>query len=252
MTALLHKLIPEEIILRIFSFVSVVGMRNVVANHQLLRLFHDPQLWKRRVESLLLMCTPEARDEVERRLAGASRERSLLDKIRGVPPARASHLWSRQLQYDHDWLMRVQDLRKTSAEFSGYVTAPEYQRVYVKMEAFQMVSMRLPVRGDLLSTIPFIQAVLTPKRRWDPVTLSFKKTKRRESSNVLRVDFVPNKHFIASCTCVHAEYHVCVNGRRITDPVCWVRVGDTLQMVTNKSGKVREFQMQLDFDRYMF
>jgi hypothetical protein len=213
MTPLLHKLIPEEIILRIFSFVSVVDMRNVVANHQLLRLFHDPQLWKRRVES--------------------------------------SHLWSRQLQYDHDWLMRVQDLRKTSAEFSGYVTAPEYQRVYVKMAAFQMVSMRLPARGDLLSTIPFIQAVMTPKRRWDPVTLTFKKTKTRESSNVLLVDFVPNKHFIASCTCVHAEYHVCVNGRRITDPVCWVRVGDTLQMVTNKSGKVREFQMQLDFDRYM-
>jgi len=33
MTLLLHKLIPEEIILRIFSFVSVVDMRNVVANH---------------------------------------------------------------------------------------------------------------------------------------------------------------------------------------------------------------------------
>jgi hypothetical protein len=112
MTLPLHKLIPEEIILRIFSFVSVVDMRNVVANHQLLRLFHDPQLWKRRVESLLLMCTPDSRDEVKLRLAGASRERSLLDKIRGVPPARASHLWSRQLQYDHEWLMRVQDLRK--------------------------------------------------------------------------------------------------------------------------------------------
>ena len=137
-------------------------------------------------------------------------------------------------------------------EFSGYVTGPEYQIVYVKMAGFQMVSMRLPARGDLLSTIPFIQAVRTVKRYWDPFTLTFKKTKTRESSNVLRVDFVTNKHFIASCTCVHAEYHVCVNGRRITDPVCWVRVGDTLQMVTNKSGKVREFQMQLDFDRFMF
>jgi hypothetical protein len=29
-------------------------------------------------------------------------------------------------------------------------------------------------------------------------------------------------------------------------------VGDTLQMVTSKSGKVREFQMQLDFDRFVF
>ena len=45
MTPLLHKLIPEEVILRIFSFLSVVDMRNVVVNHQLLLLFHDPQLW---------------------------------------------------------------------------------------------------------------------------------------------------------------------------------------------------------------
>ena len=82
MTLLLHKLIPKEIILHIFSFVSVVDMRNVVVNHQLLRLFHDPQLWKRRVEALLFMCTPEARYEVERHLAGAS------------------HLWSQQLKHD--------------------------------------------------------------------------------------------------------------------------------------------------------
>jgi hypothetical protein len=152
MTLLLHKLIPEEIILRIFSFVSVVDMRNVVMNHQLLRLFHDPQLWKRRVESLLLMCTPEARYEVERHLAGAS------------------HLWSQELQHDHDWLIRVQDLHKTSAdalEFSGYVTGPEYQIVYVKMAAFQMVSMRLPARGDLLSThTHFAQVVAQALGRW--------------------------------------------------------------------------------------
>ena len=36
MTLLLHKLIPEEVILRSFSFLSVVDMRNVVVNHQLL------------------------------------------------------------------------------------------------------------------------------------------------------------------------------------------------------------------------
>jgi hypothetical protein len=150
MTLLLHKLIPKEIILHIFSFVSVVDMRNVVVNHQLLRLFHDPQLWKRRVEALLFMCTPEARYEVERHLAGAS------------------HLWSQQLKHDHDWLIRIEDLRKTSTdalEFSSYATGPEYQSVYVKMATFQMVSIRLPARGDLLSTIPFIQAVRTIKRR---------------------------------------------------------------------------------------
>ena len=45
---------------------------------------------------MVQMCTPESRYEVERHLAGAS------------------HLWSQQLQYDHDWLIRVQDLRKTS------------------------------------------------------------------------------------------------------------------------------------------
>ncbi len=83
MTLPLHKLIPEEIILRIFSFVSVVDMRNVVANHQLLRLFHDPQLWKRRVESLLLMCTPEARDEVERR-RGCQCQKSSTKRDSGV------------------------------------------------------------------------------------------------------------------------------------------------------------------------
>ena len=159
-------------------------MRNVVVNHQLLRLFHDPQLWKRRVEALLFMCTPEARYEVERHLAGAS------------------HLWSQQLKHDHDWLIRIEDLRKTSTdalEFSSYVTGPEYQSVYVKMATFQMVSIRLPARGDLLSTIPFIQAVRTVKRYWDPFTLTFKKTKTRESSDVLNVDFAPNKYFIASC-----------------------------------------------------
>ena len=70
-----------------------------------------------------------------------------------------------------------------------------------------------------------------------------------ERSDVLNVDFVPNKYCIASCRCVHAEYHVCVNGREITDPVCFMSVGDTLQMVKNKSGKVREFQMQLDLQK---
>jgi hypothetical protein len=238
MTFLLHNVIPEEIILRIFSFLSVVDMRNAIVTHQLLRLFHDPQLWKKRVESLLLMCTPGARYEVERHLAGAS------------------HLWSRQLQYDHDWLIRIQDLRKTSTdalEFNSYATVPEYQSsksVYMKMATFQMVSTRLPARGDLLSTIPFIQAVRTTNwcERWDPFTLTLKKTKTRERSDVLHVDFVPNKDFIASCRCVHTDYHVRVNGREIKDTECFMRVGDTLQMVKNKSGKVREFRMQLDFD----
>ena len=205
-------------------------MRNAIVCHQLLRLFHDPQLWRKRVESLLLMCTPEARYEVERHLAGVS------------------HLWSRQLQYDHDWLIRMRKSSTDAFEFTSYATEPEYQSVYMKMSTFKMVSIRLPARGDLLSTIPFIQAVRTTKRceRWDPFTLTFKKTKTRERWDVLHVDFVPNKDFIASCRCVHTDYHVCVNGRAITDPVCFVRVGDTLQMVKNKSGKVREFRMQLD------
>ena len=64
----------------------------------------------------------------------------------------------------------MQDLHKTSAdalEFSGYVTGPEYQIVYVKMAVFQMVSMRLPARGDLLSThTHFAQVVAQALGRW--------------------------------------------------------------------------------------
>jgi hypothetical protein len=82
-------------------------------------------------------------------------------------------------------------------------------------------------------TIPFVQTIYS--------------TKTGERLRVFKINYVDDGDFLACCTWHDALYNICVNGKKM-ERSCLLRVGDTLQMVRKKSGKVREFEMQLAMD----
>jgi hypothetical protein len=65
-----------------------------------------------------------------------------------------------------------------------------------------------------------------------------------ERMNVFRVSLVPGKDFIALCTWKYGLYDIVLNGATM-NTYCFLRAGDVLKMVRKKSGKTREFSMQL-------
>ncbi len=89
--------LPEELVLRVFSFLSVAELRNVCVNRKFRRLFHEPLLWKTRVDALLALCTLNARLLVQK---------SLRD---------GAHLWSSQLRHDFLWHSRLAHLPPADA-----------------------------------------------------------------------------------------------------------------------------------------
>jgi hypothetical protein len=206
--------LPEELVLRVFSFLSVTELENVCVNRKFLRLFHEPALWKARMQVLLPSCTLEVRLAVEK---------SLRDDC---------HLWSAQLRHDHAWRSRLALLPSSDAlAFEKYARQRAYENTYKLMAQFEMVIMRHNSIGmNKLSTIPFIQSI--------------KNVRTGERWNVFRVSLVPGKEFIALCTWKYGLYDMVLNGTNMKT-FCFLRVGDVLKMVRKKSGKTREFSMQL-------
>jgi hypothetical protein len=206
--------LPEELVLRVFSFLSVTELENMCVNRKFLRLFHEPALWKARVQALLPSCTLGTRLAVEK---------SLCDDC---------HLWSAQLRYDNAWLSRLALLPSSDAlAFEKYARERAYENTYKLMAQFEMVSMRHKSSGmKKLATIPFTQRI--------------KDTRTGESSNLFRVSLVPGKQFMALCTWKYGLYDMILNGTKMKT-FCFLRVGDVVKMVRKKSGKTREFSMQL-------
>jgi len=206
--------LPEELVLRVFGFLSVGELRNVCVNRRFRRLFHDPLLWKTRVEALLAHCTLNARLLVQK---------SLRD---------GAHLWSSQLRYDFLWHSRIALLPPADAAvFEQYKSARVYENTYRLMAQFEMVSMRQNTSGvEKLSTIPFIQTI--------------KNLRNGERINIFRVSLLPEKYFIALCTWKYGLYDIVLNGTTM-NTFCFLRLGDVLKMVRKKSGKTREFSLKL-------
>ena len=206
--------LPEELVLRVFSFLSVAELRNVCVNRKFRRLFHEPLLWKTRVDALLALCTLNARLLVQK---------SLRD---------GSHLWSSQLRHDFLWHSRLAQLPPADAlVFEQYKSARVYENTYRLMAQFEMVSTRQNTSGvQKLSTIPFIQTI--------------KNLRTGERINVFRVSLLPDKYFIALCTWKYGLYDIVLNGTTM-NTFCFLCLGDVLKMVRKKSGKTREFSLQL-------
>lgn len=206
--------LPEELVLRVFSFLSVAELQNVCVNRKFRRLFHEPLLWKTRVEALLALCTLNARLVVQK---------SLCD---------GAHLWSSQLRHDFLWHSRLTQLPPADAlVFEHYKSARAYENTYRLMAQFEMVSTRQNTSGvQKLSTIPFIQTI--------------KNLRTGERINVFRVSLLPDKYFIALCTWKYGMYDIVLNGTTM-NTFCFLRLGDVLKMVRKKSGKTREFSLQL-------
>lgn len=215
----LDRVLNDDLRFRIFNLLSVVELQRVSVSHKFLRMFRDPQLWKTRVETLLPMLAPNARRAVERCLSGGA------------------YIWCQQLQCDYDWQTRLGLLRDTPSsalQLKRYMCDHVYERIYRDMARFEMVSVRMkrPGRSNLV-TIPFVQTIYN--------------TKTGELLRVFRIKHVDDGHFLACCTWKDAKYTLCVNGKKM-EKQCLLRVGDTLQMVRKKSGKVREFEMKLAMD----
>jgi hypothetical protein len=206
--------LPEELVLRVFSFLSVAELRNVCVNRKFLRLFHEPLLWKTRVEALLALCTLNARLVVQK---------SLRDGV---------HLWSAQLRHDFLWHSRLAHLPPSDAlVFDNYKSARAHENTYKLMAQFEMVSTRHNASGvQKLSTIPFIQSI--------------KNLRTGERMNIFRVSLLPDKYFIALCTWKYGLYDIVLNGTTM-NTFCFLRLGDVLKMVRKKSGKTRQFSLQL-------
>jgi hypothetical protein len=215
----LDRVLNDDLRFRIFSLLSVAELHRVSVNHKFLRIFRDPQLWKTRVETLLPMLAPNARRAVERCLSGGA------------------YIWCQQLQYDYDWQTRLRllsDAASGALQLKRYMCDHVYERIYRDMARLEMVSMRVNRPGrSILITIPFVQTICS--------------TKTGEHLRVFKIDYVDAGDFLACCTWKDALYHICVNGKKM-ESHCLLRVGDTLQMVRKKSGKVREFEMKLAMD----
>ena len=174
--------LPEELVLRILSFLSVAELQKACVDRRLLRLFHEPSQWKARVEALLPLCTLKARLLVQKSL----RE--------------GAHLWSAQLRHDFLWQSRLAHMPPSDARvFEKYKSERAYENTYKLMAQFEMVSTRHNSSGvHKLSTIPFIQSI--------------KNLRTGERMNVFRVSLVPGKDFIALCTWKYGLYDIVLNG----------------------------------------
>jgi hypothetical protein len=206
--------LPDELVLRILGNLLVAELATACVNRRFHALVCEPALWMARVSELLPVCTPNARREVLRALE------------------HHSHLWSAQLYHDHDWHARLRRLSHAEAiAFSKYARQHAHQHAYKHMTQFEMVGMRR-VSGSTnrLSTIPFIQKinnVLSGKRM-----------------NIFNITLLPEKYFVALCTWEHNMYDMVVNGV-LKRESCLLRVGDVLQMVRRRTGKIREFRIGL-------
>ena len=208
-------MLNDDLRFRIFNLLSVAELHRVSVSHKFLRIFRDPQLWKTRVETLLPMLAPNARRAVERCLSAGA------------------YTWCQQLQYDHDWQTRLGLLRASGAlQLNRYMCDHVYERIYRDMARLEMVSVRVKGPGQSkLITIPFVQTIYN--------------TKTGGRLRIFKIRYVDD--FLACCTWKDALYTICVNGKKM-EGHCLLRVGDTLQMVRKKSGKVREFEMKLAMD----
>lgn len=214
-TAGLDRVLHDDLLFRVLNFLTVAELHHVSVNQKLLRIFRDPQLWKARVETLLPVLAPDARRYIERCLDGGG------------------HLWSQQLQYDYDWQTRLGLLRDTDAlQLAKYMCDHAY--IYREMASFEMVSVRVNGLGrTILITIPFLQTIVS------------RTTRGRQ--RVFKINYVGGSDFIACCTWNDELYSISVNDKKM-ESHCLLRLGDTLQMVRKKSGKVREFKMKLAID----
>jgi len=210
--------LPEELVLRVFSFLSVDELRHVCVNRRFRRLFHDPVLWKTRVEALVAHCTLNARLLVQKALRDGA------------------HLWSSQLRHDFLWHSRLALLPPADARvFEHYKSTRVYENTYKLMAQFEMVSTRQNASGvEKLSTIPFIQTI--------------KNLRTGERINIFRVSLLQDKYFIALCTWKYGLYDIILNGTTM-NTFCFLRLGDVLKMVRKKTGKTREFSLKLAVER---
>jgi hypothetical protein len=88
--ALLSAL-PDELVRSFLGHLLVAELATSCVNRRFRVLFHNPALWLAHVETLLPVCTPNARREVQRVLEGRS------------------HLWNEKLCHDHAWHTRLEE-----------------------------------------------------------------------------------------------------------------------------------------------
>lgn len=209
--------LPEELILRILSVLPVEVLERTCVNRKFRRLFHEPLLWKTKVQPLLRLCTSQAQLAVHSMLL------------------REQHLWSDRLQYDHEWRSRVTRFTDSEAlALQTYGRAGNYKKAYQMISQMEMVSVRKNASGVCkLATIPFTQTI--------------RNVATGENVKIFTVNLVTENYFVALCECRRGLYKVLVNDK-VVRSCCLVRPGDVLKMIRKNSGKIREFSILLGLE----
>lgn len=213
----LFPTLPDELVLRILSMLAVEELPKACVNRRFRHLFHDPSLWKPRVEAMLATCTQRAQLAVQKLLS------------------RDCYLWSEQLRHDHDWCSRMALVADSEARaFRAYGRAGAYKKAYEMISRFEMVSVRQNSGGAAkLATIPFTQSIRN-------VTTG-------ESINVFTVRLITERYFVAVCQWNLGLYDILLNDEKMEN-FFFMRPGDVLKMVRKKTGKTRSFSLLLGIE----